>query len=174
MVGVIPHMHSINNIPVSRQDFQRAVDIYGRDRSCITGKLKNSKSAPAVIEKVFKYTDQPQYVCLDLFFIDGDGYMIAVLTPLDYSIVKHINNRNTRTLRGALWSILAIIDEQQYEVTHILSDREGGITAFYDELRRAGYIINPAGSGEHVPVVELKIKRSKKESDRICNHCRIH
>lgn len=84
------------------------------------------------------------------------------MTPLDYSIVFHIRNRSTTSLRGVLWNILAKIDEQQYEVTHILSDREGGIQAFYDELRQAGYIFNPAGSGEHVPVVERKIETIKE------------
>jgi Reverse transcriptase (RNA-dependent DNA polymerase) len=160
--ATIPHMHSINNIPVSRQDLQRAVDIYGRDRNCIRGKMKNSKSIPATIEKAYKSTDIPQHLCVDLLFIDGDGYMIAVLTPLDYTIVVHIKNRKTKTLRGALWHILAKIDEQQFEVTHILSDREGGIGPFHDELKRAGYHINPAGSGEHVPVVERKIETLKE------------
>ena len=84
------------------------------------------------------------------------------MTPLDYSIVVHIRNRSTTSLRGVLWNILAKIDEQQYEVTYILSDREGGIQAFYDELRQAGYIFNPAGSGEHVPVVERKIETTKE------------
>ena len=79
-----------------------------------------------------------------------------------FTIVIHITTRKTKALRGALWKTLSKIDEQQYEVSHIQSDNEGGIKSFYDELRRAGYIINPAGSGEHVPVVERKIETLKE------------
>ena len=132
--ATIPIMHSINNIPVSRNDLQRAVNIYGQERCTVRGKFKNRKSTPVVIESVWKPTDELQYLCVDLLFIDGDGYMIAVLCPLDYTIVKHIKSRKTNMLRGALLKILAQIDEQHYNVTHILSDREGGIQVFYDGL----------------------------------------
>ncbi len=51
----------------------------------------------------------PQSKPSSLFFVDGDGYMIAVMSPLDYTSVLHIKNRKTR---GALlWKILAKIDQ---------------------------------------------------------------
>ena len=65
-------------------------------------------------------------------------------------------------MRGALWKILGEIDQQQYECTHILSDNEGGITALFPELKTAGYAINPAGAGDHVPIVERKIRTIKE------------
>ena len=133
----IPRLSTINNIPVTRQDVMRSIDIYGRDRNSIRGKLTGSKTKAIPIESVWKPTEQIQFLSIDLFFIDGDGYLIAVMSPVDYTLVVHIKNRKTAVLRGALWSILAKIDEQHFQVSHILTDNEGGITALFTELQRA-------------------------------------
>jgi len=158
----IPRLSSINNIPVTRQDIMRSIDIFGRDRSAIRGKLTDSKTETIPMEPAWKPVDQPQFLSVDLFFIDGDGYLIAVMSPLDYTAVVHIPNRKTAALRGALWKILGKIDQQHYEVTYILTDNEGGIAALFPELERAGYGINPAGAGDHVPIVERKIRTIKE------------
>ena len=84
------------------------------------------------------------------------------MNPLDYTAVLHILNRKTAALRGALWKILGKIDQQYYEVSYILMDNEGGIAALFPELERAGYKINPAGAGDHVPIVERKIRTIKE------------
>ncbi len=158
----IPRLSSINNIPVTRQDIMRSIDIFGRDRSAIRGKLTDSKTETIPMEPAWKPIDQPQFLSVDLFFIDGDGYLIAVMSPLDYTAVVHIPNRKTAALRGALWKILGKIDQQHYEVSYILTDNEGGIAALFPELERAGYGINPAGAGDHVPIVERKIRTIKE------------
>ena len=78
------------------------------------------------------------------------------MSPLDYTSVLHIKNRKTAVLRGALWKILAKIDQQHYEVSYILTDNEGGVIALFSELQRAGYGINPAGAGDHVYIIVEK------------------
>jgi hypothetical protein len=55
------------------------------------------------------------------------------MSPLDYIAVVHIPNRKTAALRGALWKILGKINQQHYEVSHILTDNEGGIAALFPE-----------------------------------------
>ena len=97
----IPRLSSINNIPVTRQDIMRSIDIFGRDRSAVRGKLTDSKTD--TMEPAWKPIDQPQFLSVDLFFIDGDGYLIAVMSPLDYTAVVHIPNRKMAALRGELW-----------------------------------------------------------------------
>ncbi len=46
--------------------------------------------------------------------------------------------------------------------THILCDGEKGFTAFFNALRIAGYLINPVGPGQHIPIVERKIQVVKE------------
>jgi hypothetical protein len=57
---------------------------------------------------------------------------------------------------------LATAESEDYQVTHILCDGEKGFTAFFNALRTAGYLINPAGPGQHVPIVERKIRLVKE------------
>ncbi len=57
---------------------------------------------------------------------------------------------------------LATAESEDYQVTHTLCDGEKGFTAFFNALRTAGYLINPAGPGQHVPVVERKIRVVKE------------
>jgi hypothetical protein len=140
----------------------RSIDIFGRDRSALRGKLTDSKTETIHMEPAWKPTDQPQLLSVDLFFIDGDGYLIAVMSHLDYTAAVHIPSRKTAALRGALWKILSKIDQQHYEVSHILTDNEDGIAALFPELERAGYGINPVGAGDHVPTVERKIRTIKE------------
>jgi hypothetical protein len=144
----------------------RSIDIFERDRSAIRGKLTDSKTETIPMEPAWKLTDQPQFLSVDLFFIDIDGYLIAVMSPLDYTAAVHIPSRKTAALRGALWKILSKIDQQHNEVSHILTDNEGDIAAVFPELERAGYGINPAGAGSHVPTVERKIRTIKEERVR--------
>ena len=59
----------------------RSIDIYGRDRNAIRGKLTDSKTKAIPIESVWKPTEQIQFLSIDLFFIDGDVYLIAVMSP---------------------------------------------------------------------------------------------
>ena len=63
--------------------------------------------------------------------------------------------------------MLGIIDQQHYEVSYILTDNEGGIAALFPELERAGYGINPAGAGDHVPIVERKLQTIKERVDTV-------
>jgi hypothetical protein len=43
-----------------------------------------------------------------------------------------------------------------------LRDREKGFATFFNHLLAAGYLINPSGPGQHVPVVERKIRLVKE------------
>jgi hypothetical protein len=139
----IPKLNSINNIPITRQDMMRSIDIFGRDRNAIRGKLTDSKTETVLMEPGWKPNDQPQTLSTDLFFIDGDGCMIAVMSPVDYTFVVHIKNRKTAVLRGALWKVLLEIDQQQYDESYILTNNEGGIVALFPKLQRAGIELTP-------------------------------
>ena len=158
----IPKMQTIINIPTTRKDLVRSVDIYGKDRNSIRGKATKKKTKTIYMESIYKPSEVPQHMNIDIFFIDGEGYLISVLTPLDYVMISRIKNRTSEALRAAVYHHLATAESEDYQVTHILCDGEKGFTAFFNALRTAGYLINPAGPGQHVPVVERKIRVVKE------------
>jgi hypothetical protein len=158
----IPHMTTVQNIPVTRRDIIRAKHIWGPSRAILRGKMRRRKPPAISMDDVdWKPNEIPQKMSADVFFVDGDGYLITVLSPLDYVLTSHLTNRETDSIRNALNHHFSLIAEQDYRVSTILCDGEGGVLALYDELRNRGYLINPAGAGEHVAVVERKIDTIK-------------
>ena len=113
------------------------------------------------MESVYKPSEVQQHMNIDIFFIDGEAYLISVLTPLDHVMISCIQNRTTEALRAATYRHLATAESEDYAVTQILCDGhmgEKGFTTFLNAMRTAGYLINPAGpGGQHVPIVERKI-----------------
>ena len=98
---IIPKYQSIINIPVTRQDIARSVDIYGKDRYSIRGK-DTKKTYTVYLESVYKSSDIAQHIHIDIFFIDGEGYLISVLTPLDFVMISRIKNRTSDSFKKQL------------------------------------------------------------------------
>ncbi len=134
----IPKYQSIINIPVTRQDIVRSVDIYGKDRNSIRGKNTKKNTDTVYLESVYKPSDIAQHIHIDKFFTDVEGYLISVLTPLDFVMISRIKNRTSDSLQAALYHHLAIAESENYEITHVLCDGEKGFLAFFNELRSAG------------------------------------
>jgi hypothetical protein len=154
----IPKYQSIINIPITRKDVVRSIDIYGKDRNSIRGKDTEKSQIQYILNQCINHQNLPQVMNIDVFFIDGEGYLISVLTPLDYVIITRTKNRTSEALHAAVYYHLATAESEHYEVTHILCDGEKGFTTFFNHLLAAGYLINPSGPGQHVPVVERKIR----------------
>ncbi len=140
----------------------RSIDIYGKDRNSIRGKDTKRKTDTVHLESVYKPSDVPQVMNIDTFFIDSEGYLISVLIPLDYVIITRVKNRTSEAFRAAVYYHLATAENEHYEVTHRLCDREKGFATFFNHLLAAGYLINPSGPGKHVPIEERKIRLVKE------------
>ena len=72
------------------------------------------------MESIYKPSEVPQHMNIDIFFIDGEGYL--VLTPLNYVMISRIKNRTSEALRAAVYHHLATAESEDYQVTHILCD----------------------------------------------------
>ncbi len=119
-----------------------------QDRNSIRGKATKQKTKTIYLESIYKPSDVSQHLNIDIFFIDGEGYLISVLTPLDFVQISRIQSRTSEALRAAVYHHLATAESEDYQVTHILCDGENGFTAFFNAFRTAGYLINPAGPGQ--------------------------
>ena len=101
--------------------------------------------------------DNIQHWLGDIFFVHGDAYLIGTMLPVDMPLVTHLDSRKTEAIRKGLRSQLAEITAQEFEVSTLLFDGEGGIAALETEMKEAGYELNTAGPKQHVPEVERKI-----------------
>ena len=157
----------INNAPVTIQDLQRAEQIYGPSTEIIKGKLKSQKSLPINVHHLPRPIINEITLHVDIMFIFGEPYLISVGTPLGLTLVNKIDNRLILTVRKALDDMIRIYKAHKFEVLTVLSDGEGAVGKLIPEINRVGIQVNAASAGQHVPVVENKIKQVK---ERVRSH----
>jgi hypothetical protein len=114
-----------------------------------------------VIENSWKPNDELQYLHIDLMCIEGDWYLISILTPIDFVQTTQIKNRSTECLHEALNEQLTKIAKEEFEIGTIYSDGEGGISSMAQDFIASGYNFDKAGPGHHVAIVERKIQTLK-------------
>ena len=74
-------------------------------------------------------------------------------------------SRSARVIRPAILQQLDLYQSRQFVVTTIRTDGEGAIASMTQELNQRGIVVNPAGPGSHVPVIERKIQEVRKEPE---------
>jgi hypothetical protein len=107
-----------------------------------------------------------QNIFVDLMFIDTHCWLITVTAPLGLLLCTYLGRRtggrSKASIRKALFAQIAAYSSQKFSVTVLLTDGEGAIASLTAELQGRGISVNPAGPGQHVPVVERKIREVKE------------
>ena len=153
------------NISFTVQDVYRAYKIWGPDLGAVRGKTTRT-TEDAVIAEETKGLLAPLNLTMhaDIMFVEGLPFLTAVLTPLCFTVVELLKGRTAGVVKTAINKMLAMVRRQGYDVSWILSDGEGAIVALKDELNLDVAVkarVNTTGAGDHVPVVENKIRQIK-------------
>ena len=153
------------DISVTAQDVYRAYKIWGPDLGAVRGKTMRSTQDAVVTDDVKGLLAPLDLVMhTDIMFVEGFPFLTAVLGPLCYALVELLVGRTAGVVKAAINKILATVRRQGYQVSWILSDGEGAIVALKSELNLDVGIksrINTTAAGDHVPIVENKIRQIK-------------
>lgn len=150
------------NCPVTAHDVARAFKIFGPPVAAIKGKLKHHASEVVKIEGAVREVVVDLEMHIDIMFVNGDKFLVSVTKPLGLTMVTNIPDRGTVEVRKALNTQLNNYTSRQFKIRTILTDGEGAIAKLTTELNAAGIVVNPAGPGQHVPVIENKIRQIKE------------
>jgi hypothetical protein len=112
---------------------------------------------------------QHQIMHSDLMFIDNLPFLVSVLEPLGLTIASPLASRSEAVLTQEMFNHLNVAKSQQFIVSTIWFDGEKGVAAATYALQEQGYKLDIAGPGQHVPVVERKL-RVLKERGRAILH----
>ena len=82
-------------------------------------------------------------------------------------LINHLKSRTAESLQGALNNQLNIYRGEGFTVRVIHTDGEKGVIALTDYLNSIGIRVNPHGAGQHVPIVENKIRQIKERARAI-------
>jgi hypothetical protein len=160
---VITH-GGIVNCPVTGQDIQRAMQIYGPEIAAIKGKTVENKSIPMRFEKVIdqKLIQKNQTLNVDIMFVNSRAFLISVTNPLGFTMVTDLGTnsgaRSKSSIRKALAEQLAQYKSHGFTITTLQSDGEGAIASLSTEIQSNEIVVNPAGPGQHVHQIERKIR----------------
>jgi hypothetical protein len=103
-----------------------------------------------------------QILSVDIMFVKKVTFAIGVLSPLGLTLVKHIRDRATGVIMDSLRSFVSTARSRNFEVKIIKSDGEGGVDKCRGTIEEMGILLDVAGPGQHVSVVERKIQTIKE------------
>jgi hypothetical protein len=145
---------AIADTRVTEADAIRALRIYGRPLRSIRGKTQNSKVRPVRPEPMTRTVDKQQVLYIDLMFVDGLVFLIAVGFPLLMIMVNFLTGRSAAVVYEGIRRVRAAYIGAGFEISDIVCDGEGAVAALTVELNEKGMGVHAAGSGTHVAEVE--------------------
>ena len=161
--GVIGLLKSgINNCSVTARDVQTAEVIYGESMASLKGRTKKRASVISSVQVMPRVTQVQQVLSVDIFFVKGLAFLLGVMTPLGLSQCRYIESKGSGEIANGIRSFLGSAKSKGFDCTVLKSDGEGGVEAMREELHMLGVIVEIAGPGQHVPVVERMIQTIKQ------------
>jgi len=160
----------VRNIDVNAEDVVRSLKIWGQELANLKGKTTAHRGPvvmPEYIDSKRLLARKVQVLYVDIMFVNGRAYLIGVFKPLDYVEVKKLRDKSKKELEKALKTILQYVQRKGFEVTVIRSDGESAIESEY--LRRHVDIAIDTSGGEHVPIIERKIRMVKERIRGVVN-----
>jgi len=158
------------NCSVTARDVARARHLYGPSLASLKGKTTTHKG-PIVEDGavMIPQVHRDQTLHTDIMFVEKIPFLITVSTPLHMSFATKLRSRNTETLWKALKHQISAVQSKGFKVVAVRSDGESGLGGLQPLLGQMGIDMNLCGAGEHVPVVERKIRVIKERSRGIIN-----
>ena len=152
----------IANCNITAQDVVRAFDIWGPDLDCLKGKTPSHKAQIEDEQPILDpLQDKNKIMYIDLMFVNGNPFLIAVVKPLEYVMVNKLAKRDNMSSWTSLESDIRHITKYGHNMDMVRVDGEGTInTAWFEtKLATIGTVLDTTGAGEAVNEVDkLKIR----------------
>ena len=163
--------------PVTIQDVQRSIAIYGVPVPSIKGKTTHTTTLPDKIITVDRPAGNKVHLDADIFYVESIPFLLSHGTPLNLLAVTCLANRTEATVRKALDAHIAMYRSHGHIVTSILLDNESSLTSLQEVYQQRGIRVTYAPPGQHVPGAERYIRLMKERCRAIiaaipCALCR--
>ena len=148
--------------PVTIQSLRRSTDIYGTPEGILKGKTTHTSTPSDKIITVTRPAGNNVNLHGDIFFIEGIAFLLTFGTPVNLLGVTALGNRTVITISKALDQHIANYRAHSFQVTEVFLDSESGLIALNETYQLRGVKLSYAPPGQHVPVIERKIRFVKE------------
>ena len=152
----------MSNCDVTKQDVRNADAIFGSSIPALRGKTHKRASTPASPVITPRVTQVQQILAVDLFFIKKLPFLLGELVPLGLALCLPTKNRTAAVVAAGIRSFLNTARSRGFDCVQLRTDGEGALAAMSEELSGLGVVLDVAGPGQHVPVVERKVQTIKE------------
>ncbi len=152
---------NVTNMPsLRREDVLRAYKIFGPPAEYVRGKLTKTKVNRVLMDLMLKADDKDQILWSDVMHVDANKFFISVADPLQLLIVSCLKDETANSLAEALQSQLEILRERGFTPVMVHVDPASALMALRGQF--PGVVVDPSGAGDHVPKVDIRIRRVKE------------
>jgi Reverse transcriptase (RNA-dependent DNA polymerase) len=152
----------MSNCDVTKQDVRNADAIFGPCIPSLRGKTHKRASTPASAVITPRVTQVQQILTVDLFFIKKLPFLLGELVPLGLALCTPTKNRTAAVIAAGIRSFINTARSRDFDCVQLRTDGEGALAAMSEELAGLGIVLDIAGPGQHVPVIERKIQTIKE------------
>ena len=101
----------------------RAERIYGAPIAALKGKTKRMSSTIFKATLTPRVTQQQQILHVDLFYVKSIAFILGVLTPLNYVLTSHLQDKSEATVYKALSAFISKAKSRNFDIQIITTDR---------------------------------------------------
>ena len=156
---------SIQNLPITVDDLENALAIYGPDLATIRGKTCKLPALPLLDTPIPRLIESRIELFIDIMIIDGHKFLVSVCSfgfAATDDLGRETGARATANIRRSLAKQIEAFQSRRFDVTRLNIDPEPGLIAAANSFADKGISVNIVGTNSHVPIVERRIREIKE------------
>ena len=166
--------NQIKDCPVTVQDAEVALKIWGPNIAALKGKTTRRTPDPVVMDNVAIPTQIRELhhevtLAVDIIFVNGIPFFLTISKKLYFTTVTHLGSRKSEEIEKAFVDMFQYYLQRGFQITTVLADGEFTFLESLMNKLPGAPKLNLASANEHEPFVERRI-RVVKERARAARH----
>jgi len=159
---------NVRNIPYSVDDAGRFYDIYGGQVAAIRGQTtKRHVKLSAMADSTARMQITEQELVADVMHIADQNFLISVRSLLELVLACHLKSLSRNDVGTGVQKHINILHSRGYEPKRIMVDLHKTLVSLQNAY--PGTVIEPAGAGDHLDKVDIRIRRLKEIMRSVVN-----
>lgn len=169
MQVAIQQVRAMRNCPVNEQDVRRCFDIYGAPVQHIKGSTKKQTASHSTVDLGVTQIQREQIAEMDLMFYGGSVFLVAILTPLEYSLCIPVKDKGSEQILNAVERVFVEAKGKGYNIQVVKSDNEKSLstTEIASQLAQSKASQDHTAPGQHASRAERRIQFIKQKARTI-------